>query len=339
METKRQHLVWRKYLSAWTNNPVTTNGYITCYFKQQNNLTKGVNIENVAVQRYAYDISMLTENDKKAVTLYYDHWIKNQTFLKIRSEIPGLDDIFEKDYIENKFICPIEKKGIEILDKLSNEKFPFNGPTLLEECTELLKKYMLTSLLYADHPFSNKDIEELCCLATSQYDGEDPRYEFYEFISAQMLRTWRTKDTILNSIKETNEKFENSCLQHTTEAMFPLMMVINVEILATAFCKNNFYIELLKNETNQNFITSDFPIINLCAEYNKTNESINEMELYYPINPRVAIICKNSIDANRTIVIQEETTVDKYNRKIFDCATKQVYAAAENDLRKYISSI
>lgn len=56
METKRQHLVWRKYLSAWTNNPVTTNGYITCYFKQQNNLTKGVNIENVAVQRYAYDI-------------------------------------------------------------------------------------------------------------------------------------------------------------------------------------------------------------------------------------------------------------------------------------------
>ena len=151
-----------------------------------------------------------------------------------------------------------------------------------------------------------------------------------------MLRTWRSRDSILNSIKETIEKFESSCLQNTTEAMFPLMMVVNAQILATAFCKNNFYIELLKNETNQDFITGDFPIINLYAEYDKINESLDKMELYYPINPRVAIICKNSICKNTTTSVKDEAKVDEYNRKIIASAIKQVYAFKESDIKKYI---
>ena len=151
-----------------------------------------------------------------------------------------------------------------------------------------------------------------------------------------MLRTWRSRDSILNSIKETIERFESSCLQNTTEAMFPLMMVVNAQILATAFCKNNFYIELLKNETNQDFITGDFPIINLYAEYDKINESLDKMELYYPINPRVAIICKNSIYKNTTTSVKDEAKVDEYNRKIIASAIKQVYAIKESDIKKYI---
>ena len=336
MATKRQHLVWRKYLSSWTTTPNITNGKTVCYFKQQDNIVQYINIENVAVQSYAYDISMINDEDKKVVSLYFDKWIRRQTTLNIRSKITNSDDIFEKDYIENNFICPIEENGIEILDKLSKEKFPFDGPTILEDCAELLRCCLLNSLLSNDQLFSEEDIKQLCYSAISQYNGEDARYVFYEFIAVQMLRTWRSRDSILNSIKETIERFESSCLQNTTEAMFPLMMVVNAQILATAFCKNNFYIELLKNETNQDFITGDFPIINLYAEYDKINESLDKMELYYPINPRVAIICKNSIYKNTTTSVKDEAKVDEYNRKIIASAIKQVYAIKESDIKKYI---
>ena len=68
MATKRQHLVWRKYLSSWTTTPNITNGKTVCYFKQQDNIVQYINIENVAVQSYAYDISMINDEDKKVVS-------------------------------------------------------------------------------------------------------------------------------------------------------------------------------------------------------------------------------------------------------------------------------
>lgn len=34
MTVKRQHLVWRKYLSSWTDKPETTNGKIFVYDKK-----------------------------------------------------------------------------------------------------------------------------------------------------------------------------------------------------------------------------------------------------------------------------------------------------------------
>ena len=116
---------------------------------------------------------------------------------------------------------------------------------------------------------------------------------------------------------------------------FALMMVVNTQILASAFCKNNFYIDLIKNETTQNFITSDFPLINLYADYNNIGETINNLELFYPITPQLSIICKNSIKENTTTIIRDATIIDAYNEKLFNASTKQVYGAKEEDLRKY----
>ena len=58
------------------------------------------------------------------------------------------------------------------------------------------------------------------------------------------------------------------------------------------------------------------PVINLCANYNEVDDTINRMELYYPISPRIAIICKNTIKNNETIQVNDETVIDMYNKKI-----------------------
>ncbi len=47
------------------------------------NIVQYINIENVAVQSYAYDISMINDEDKKVVSLYFDKWIRRQTTLNI----------------------------------------------------------------------------------------------------------------------------------------------------------------------------------------------------------------------------------------------------------------
>lgn len=335
MSTIRQHLVWRKYLSPWTDNLDSSNGNIVCYYKAENKIIKNVSLENVGVQKYSYDISMINESDKKTVTQYFDKWLNNQKLIGVKSKLTDSSDIFQKDFIENNFVCPIENNGIKFLNKLYKGEFPFEGPTVLEQFSDFLKFNMLNNLFANKCLFSDMEIKELYNLTLSKYSGEDLRYDFFEFIAAQMLRTWKSKDNILNSIKQTVEKFEDSCLKNTTTAMFPLMMVVNTQILASALCKNNFYIELIKNETAQDFITSDFPLINLCADYNNIGETINSLELYYPITPRLAIICKNSIKVNTTTAISSVAIIDSYNEKIFNAATKQVYGVKKEDLKKY----
>lgn len=334
MTTKRQHLVWRKYLAQWTDDISSTEGNISWFFKDKNQIMQRQSINDVAVERYTYDISMINETDKKIVRQYYDKWLKSQSFLQLKSRINDTEDIFKKDYIENNYICPIEDNGIDILNDLYEHQFPFDGPTLLEETVDLLKKHLL-SCLYLNEPM----LDDETLLSLSQYavnnEETDKRYNFYEFVSVQMLRTWKSKDVTNNSIKDTIAKYQNSDLKNTSEAIFPLMMIVNSTILATSFCKNNFYIQLIDNKTNQDFITGDFPVINLCANYNELDKPIEKMELYYPISPRIAIICKNNIKCNETIELNDETVVDIYNKKIFDAAVKQVFASKDSDLEKY----
>jgi hypothetical protein len=332
--TKRQHLVWRKYLAPWTDDISSTEGNISWLLKDKNQVMPRQGINDVAVERYTYDISMINETDKKIVRQYYDKWLNSQSFLQLKSRINDTEDIFKKDYIENNYICPIEYNGIGILNSLYNYEFPYEGPTLLEKTVELLKKYIINSL-YSNEPIlSEEGILELPNYALNK-DEIDRRYNFYEFISVQMLRTWKSKDVTKSSIKDTIEKYPDSELKNTTDALFPLMMIVNSIILATAFCKNNFYVQLIDNKSNQDFITGDLPVINLCANYNEVDDTINRMELYYPISPRIAIICKNTIKNNETIQVNDETVIDMYNKKIFDAAVKQVFATKDSDLDKY----
>ena len=334
MTTCRQHLVWRKYLAPWTDNVNSTEGAIYWFLKKNNQVMPKQSTTNIAVERYTYDISNINEDDKTIIKQYYDKWLNNQSLLKLRSRLNDTDDIFKKDYIENNFISPIEHNGIEILNSLYNHQFPFDGPTLLEDVSELMRINLLNHLFFNKPIFNEEEMLSLSNYALNNQEI-DKRYQFYEYISVQMFRTWKSKDTIDKSIKETIEKYPDSRLKNVSDAMFPLMMIVNSVILATAFCKNNFYIQMIDNKSTQDFITGDLPIINLCANYNEINSSPNRMELYYPISPKLAIICKNSIKRNEEIVLNDAKVVDDYNKKIFAAASKQVFASQESDLEKY----
>lgn len=335
MTTKRQHLIWRKYLAPWTDNINTTDGSIYWYNKDKKEIISKTNIEDVGVQGYTYDISMLNDDDRRVIQSYYEKWLKTQSSLDISCKLTNSLEILERDYIENTFIREVENNGISILEELYNCKFPFEGPTTIEKVSSILEKELFDSIMTGIQTISDQELCSLYKQVLEKSNEEDKRYTFYEFLSVQMLRTWRTKDVVFNAKNETINKFENSCLKGTSAALFPLMMVVNSQIIATTLCKHNFYIEILNNQSTQNFITGDYPIINLFADYSKTDENIDKWELYYPISPKIAIICKNTIGKNIITPITDNSIVDTYNEKIFNAATKQVYAASYEDLFKY----
>lgn len=335
MTTKDQHLIWRKYLVPWTDDAATTKGNIAVYYKETNKEKERKSICNIGCEKYTYDISSITENDKKVIQFYFDKWLQTQSNFNLKTAFVKSDKILERDYIEHNYIGVIEQKGIKMLQDLYVGRFPFDCPTILDQVGEFLKFNILNRLLSNDKLFSDDEISLLCDCALSQYDWVDKRYDFFEFLSVQMLRTWRSKENIFDSINKTIEKFNDTSLKGTTQAMFPLMMMVNSQILASALCKRNFYIELLNNETEHRFITGDFPIINLYADYDKVDESLDKMELYYPLTPRIAIICKNTISSNTTRTITSVCETDELNKKIFNAAKKEVYAKCVEDLRMY----
>ena len=88
-----------------TDDISSTEGNISWLLKDKNQVMPRQGINDVAVERYTYDISMINETDKKIVRQYYDKWLNSQSFLQLKSRINDTEDIFKKDYIENNYIC------------------------------------------------------------------------------------------------------------------------------------------------------------------------------------------------------------------------------------------
>lgn len=95
-------------------------------------------------------------------------------------------------------------------------------------------------------------------------------------------------------------------------------------------------IQLLKNNTVLNFISSDQPIFNIKSPLNRTEESSStglysiplEFELYYPVSPRLAIYINKTGEKK---IIQNCDDVRFYNRLVKTHSFEQLFAKEESD--------
>lgn len=69
------------------------------------------------------------------------------------------------------------------------------------------------------------------------------------------------------------------------------------------------------NETDIPFITSDQPVINLCANYKQLGEGTKELVFYYPISPNTI----NDENSQDKIMLNIEK-VDEYNNAIVNAS-------------------
>ena len=99
------------------------------------------------------------------------------------------------------------------------------------------------------------------------------------------------------------------------ESILPHMIWIIQAKCASELNRRGAKLQVIQNTTSLPFITGDQPIINMKAEVG--DKEPEELVLYYPLSPEVAIIVNGS-DRQREKQIDKKMQVDELNRKILE---------------------
>ena len=224
------------------------------------------------------------------------------------------------------------------LNKLKNEQFPYRDENKLRENIKLFEQNLIYTLLTGQSLFSESKIDYIFKETLELSKERDERLSFFEFFANQFLRTSRGRKAVLDATESTKNKFSEEVLyQKTTKYLFPLMMCCMTFTFSYCLWKKDFYLEMLLNKTSANFITSDEPIINLCVDYkNTSSEQVSDMVLYYPVSPKIALLCKHGNCKNEKRCIKDTRDVKELNIKMFYAASRQVFSLCRDDFEEII---
>lgn len=299
MIKKRQHYVSRYYLKAWACNKERI------YCLRENKIFQS-NLMGVAQEKYFYELQNLTENEQKIIH-----------FLGIEKSNKMLQEIHLSFLNKYLLIFNIEKeltiKNIyeDDLNKIIEEHKVNFEEDYHSEIESIGIKYI--------DLIRNKDID-------FYYDEKsNDRMMFLFFLTLQYMRTKRRKN---QSIRAANNKVNMS-------KIWPIL----AHIWATNLSHNlhldkSFNLILLENKSNLNFITSDQPIVNTYA-MNSNELEDNELEFYYPLSPKLAILITKNISDCKKLVITENEKIKEYNEMMNTEKEEQLFAEREAELEQY----
>lgn len=300
---RRHHYIWRYYLKPWLADEK-----IYCL---RNNKIFQTNLMGVGQQRDFYKLKELTLDDvdfiwKLAVEPAQGHLKDLHTNL-----INNFTSIFKiKSLLDSKGINDAEiNHTIDLAIHNLEEELHGGIETIGKEYLDLL--------------YQGK---------TDFWENEDDAMHFSYFIATQYMRTRKMRDTVLS-------QFEGKLLDRGNKIW---------NILAHIFATNvawNFYrnrtscsLVLLKNDTQTNFITGDQPCINTKADQTERNSIPENIELYYPISPKLAVLLQEELSKTKVINLNSDD-VKKYNCYIANNAYEQLYAFSSGDLEQAKSTL
>lgn len=151
-----------------------------------------------------------------------------------------------------------------------------------------------------------------------------------KIISNLKERTINSSTKISDFIEQNlpNEKFDYNNLIFLFVQIQPILQLNNM-------MKRNYKLLLIKNHTYTPFLISDNPCINTYAKVNKDKYDLDELEVYFPITPKLALLLtkKSNIDTD----IEDVNLIDDFNKKVIQNSERYIFADNEIILKKYIS--
>ena len=302
--TKKQHYVSKFYLKAWTFDGKKS------LFCLMNDKIFPSNIENLAQERYFYEIREINfeeinflknviykNNNSELVKSYLDFInISNNSFKLIK--ISNLFEETDSEKVENIFKKDLKEHHENYFAELEDKVAP-----------------LFEKLIEGDKSFLN--------------DSEQKKF-FLLHISAQYFRTKSMKanlkklEDIMKNTKYGNVSIEN-IFTHIS-VYFSINMASNINEM-------NSNIVFIKNLTDEDFITSDQPIINIWKAKNLEKEKIEEVELYIPIAPKLAVLISKTIPYDLEIFDVEE--VKEKKKKIVNLSLEKIFANKKEQLEYY----
>ncbi len=257
---KNQHYVWQHYLKPWTKNDK-----LYCLRDKKIFNPK---LNRVGVMRNFYRLKRLSTNDIN----FLKHFINNSPkhlqplqhdYLILFNSIFRMIDLLDLNgYNDNNYL-----KEIDIA--INNLAEDFHTKIEQDSISHL------HSLLNKNTNFVNLDEEYLT---------------FLIFLCTQYFRTKKMKSNIVSTIKDTNSININN-IWNVLSHMFALNIANYLFIH-----KDEFKLTLFENDTFNSLITGDQPVINILAKASHTNTStpVTDMEIYYPISPKLAILISHN---------------------------------------------
>ena len=299
--TKKQHYVWRRYLSAWKND--TEDRDIWTYILRTKTVKK-IGLMDVAQSSYFYKLEELTD-EELAFLKKFTNTMPNGTkviaetllagylmYAQLKNEIKagklvtGVDVDHEFKKIEaasfEKIQSQIEIMGAKLLDCGSIEDFK----TLYNE-----------------------------------------EYEILFFLWEQFFRTRGMKEGVVASMADRPE------MQAIAQKAWPFFnFVVAMQVVENMVIKKDYRFVFLHNVSSVPFITGDQPVINTLWD-----EKQDKIEVFYPLSPISALmVCFNPGERYSEENV-DETFVNAKNTSIAKEAYLHIFANGEQVLKDLLN--
>lgn len=263
-EKKTHHYVWVHYFKKWRIDPhIENKKIVNVWCRTQSNNVAIINVRSILSEEYFYKIRPLKAEHLELIK-YFFH---------------DADDGLKKSVLEfikfSRFISRVRSLDI----KPSND---------LEKALSLGEANTLENLHTKREDGVRQILDSLANEELSILDDQQNMLNFIDFFSHQIMRTKTMKNRVLASFNRKNEKI--GILLDECWWLFSNSLGNNIG--ASLYCRRNKDNHcLLINDTDEPFITSDTPVINVFSGLETSNckaLSDDECDLYYPISPRIA---------------------------------------------------
>ena len=298
---RKQHYVWRHYLKAWSDE----DGLICCL--REGKIFRS-NPMGIAHSRDFYRLRELTPREIELVKLaFVDNFPEH------------LKDI-SSDWIKIFGSVFEFRKCLEVhemLDEEWNELLDIVVNNLEEELhadVETNSVRYLASLVEEDTSF----------VTSHEY------MNFLVFLILQYVRTNKVKTNFLSAVHGVIPNINVEAVWSVSKHIFATNFAWN---LYSKREKMKLY--LLRNTTSAELITGDQPVVNTYATDTEKYQPVDDLELYYPITPRLGILITDQLSLrNGEILELNEDDVAVYNHHIFQNAHDQIYSLSRVSLEK-----
>lgn len=344
---KKQHYIWRNYLTKWTDSGDRFKGKLFVLrktLKGNQNKIEFQALEKIGFEKYYYDITGFKEKDILILNQLIAHMQKQQ-MLKFGIEKDTLDEaLTQRDFIEKRVMSTSEniENEFHFFEKLIEGDLSFYEDSDNQKVMDELMKRILSSILFGQE-ISQQEIVELL-KKFSCHETLDLKYEFNRFFCMQYLRSPRVINNTKKNIDEIKQNYDE-IKDIDTNFFTNMLMVYFGERMALNITQNfKSSILLYKNNTNTPFITGDTPIICL------PGKEMNGMSVFhYPVSPKIAveliIVPKFSdfatFSKNIVMELNDElvSIVRNCNKKLARNCVNEIYSDSEKILMDLLTEV
>lgn len=338
---KKQHYVWRNYLSKWADSDDKYKGKLFVLRKKPKGNQDKIEfreLDKIGFEKYYYDITDFKSKDVQILNKLIAHMQRNE-LAKFGITEESLKEAYtQRDFIEKKVMCTFEniENEFHFYEKLLEGDLSFYQDSKNQNVLDTLMENILISMFYGEERLSEKQLVNLV-KEFSIDKTTDLKYEFNRFFCMQYFRSPRVHMNTKKNIEELKQKYEE--ISDMDPIFFTnMVMLYFAERMALNITQNfKSSILLYKNNTGIPFVTGDTPIICL------TGNKMDGMSVFhYPISPERAvelIVVPKFGDfavVNNNVVMELTQdlagVVRNCNKKLADNCVNEVYSNTEKSL-------